>query len=88
MGVMLVGVSIAIVMSVIINNMSDKRQYPTSWPLLTSIKKKIVTRKLFDIVLFGAILVPCNDLILTIRSNGTSNMCASRIFAVVIRGGS
>lgn len=34
MGIFLVAVCLSIVMSVTINNMSEKRQYPTSWPIL------------------------------------------------------
>mmetsp|Transcript_25429 Transcript_25429/g.39931 ORF Transcript_25429/g.39931 Transcript_25429/m.39931 type:complete len:564 (-) Transcript_25429:73-1764(-) len=41
MGIFLCGVSITIVNAVLINNMSDKRQYPTSWPYLSRAKAKI-----------------------------------------------
>ena len=32
-------VSIAIIVAMGINNLSDKRQYPTSWPVLSKFKK-------------------------------------------------
>lgn len=41
-GIFLVGVCMAIVTAVIINNGSDRRQYPTSWYLVNKAKKAIV----------------------------------------------
>mmetsp|Transcript_14784 Transcript_14784/g.30283 ORF Transcript_14784/g.30283 Transcript_14784/m.30283 type:complete len:554 (+) Transcript_14784:423-2084(+) len=41
MGIFLCGVSITIINAVLINNMSDKRQYPTSWPYLSRAKAKV-----------------------------------------------
>ena len=41
MGVFLIGVCVTIFNAVIINNLSDKRQYPTSWPLMKNAKKII-----------------------------------------------
>lgn len=38
MGIFLSGVSIAITTAVLINNLSDKRQYPTSWYLIRKAK--------------------------------------------------
>ena len=40
-GIFLSGVAITIVTAVGINNMSDKRQYPTSWYLVNKAKKKL-----------------------------------------------
>mmetsp|Transcript_32355 Transcript_32355/g.64993 ORF Transcript_32355/g.64993 Transcript_32355/m.64993 type:complete len:220 (+) Transcript_32355:1-660(+) len=37
MGVFLLGVCVAITTAIIINNLSDKRQYPTNWPILRAI---------------------------------------------------
>ncbi len=34
MGIFLVAVCLSVVLAVTINNMSEKRQYPTSWPIL------------------------------------------------------
>ena len=42
MGIFLAGVAIAIITAVGINNMSDRRQYPTSWYLINKAKKAIV----------------------------------------------
>lgn len=42
MGVFLIGVCVAIFNAVVINNLSDKRQYPTSWPLLKKAKKIVL----------------------------------------------
>lgn len=42
--IFLSGVSISIVTAVCINNMSDKRQYPTSWYLLTKAKSNISSK--------------------------------------------
>lgn len=42
MGIFMIGVCVAIFNAVIINNMNDKRQYPTSWPLMKRLKKSIV----------------------------------------------
>jgi CBS-domain-containing membrane protein len=42
MGVFLSGVSITIITAVSINNMCDKRQYPTSWPLLNKAKDRFI----------------------------------------------
>ena len=42
MGIFLAGVAITIVTAVGINNMSDRRQYPTSWYLVNKAKKAIV----------------------------------------------
>ena len=41
MGVFLAGVAISIITAVGINNMSDRRQYPTSWYLVSKAKKAI-----------------------------------------------
>lgn len=40
-GIFMSGVAITIVTAVGINNMSDKRQYPTSWFLVNKAKKKL-----------------------------------------------
>ena len=45
MGIFLCGVSITIITAVIINNASDRRQYPTSWYLINKAKKAIVGDK-------------------------------------------
>ena len=42
MGIFLAGVAITIITAVGINNMSDRRQYPTSWYLVNKAKKAIV----------------------------------------------
>ena len=39
MGIFLSGVAISIITAVGINNMSDRRQYPTSWYLMSKLKK-------------------------------------------------
>mmetsp|Transcript_17366 Transcript_17366/g.28529 ORF Transcript_17366/g.28529 Transcript_17366/m.28529 type:complete len:566 (+) Transcript_17366:232-1929(+) len=41
-GIFLVGVCMTIVTAVVINNASDRRQYPTSWYLVNKVKKSIV----------------------------------------------
>ena len=41
MGIFLAGVAISIITAVGINNMSHKRQYPTSWFLLNKAKRKL-----------------------------------------------
>ena len=41
-GIFLSGVAISIVMAVCINNMSDKRQYPTSWYLVKKARTKLL----------------------------------------------
>ena len=41
-GIFLSGVAITIITAVGINNMSDRRQYPTSWYLVNKAKKSIV----------------------------------------------
>ncbi|KAL7472238.1 hypothetical protein ACHAXS_012566 [Conticribra weissflogii] len=45
MGIFLAGVCISIITSVFINNMCDKRQYPTSWPLLKKLKSILISDK-------------------------------------------
>lgn len=44
-GIFLAANCIAIVCSVVINNLSDKRQYPTSWPFINLLKAKLVSPK-------------------------------------------
>ena len=48
MGIFLIGVCISTINSVIINNWSDKRQYPTSWPYLKRIKARMVSKGQLD----------------------------------------
>ncbi len=45
LGIFLSGVSIAIVTAVCINNLSSKRQYPTSWYLINKAKKALPKKK-------------------------------------------
>mmetsp|Transcript_2054 Transcript_2054/g.4301 ORF Transcript_2054/g.4301 Transcript_2054/m.4301 type:complete len:598 (+) Transcript_2054:26-1819(+) len=45
MGIFLAGVCISIITSVVINNMCDKRQYPTSWPLLKRLRSILISEK-------------------------------------------
>ena len=40
-GIFLAGVAISIVTAVLINNLSDKRQYPTSWYLLNKANRAL-----------------------------------------------